>query len=75
MRRNYEDYKSTWMMLFCTIVVRSLPEEEYKCTIKDETTRRIFCVTCGQSSNGNLRLITGGLELKVWEKVVLGGQG
>ncbi|XP_046562373.1 LOW QUALITY PROTEIN: uncharacterized protein LOC124271321 [Haliotis rubra] len=49
------------------INIRSLPHGDYLATLDDEDTERIVCLGCGRTKSGNLVLVTGGMQLKVWE--------
>ncbi|XP_067658927.1 WD repeat-containing protein 5-like [Haliotis asinina] len=49
------------------INIRSLPHGDYLATLDDEDTERIICLGCARTKSGNLVLVTGGLQLKVWE--------
>ncbi|XP_071109247.1 WD repeat-containing protein 5-like isoform X2 [Haliotis cracherodii] len=49
------------------INIRSLPHGDYLATLDDEDTERIICLGCARTKSGNLVLVTGGMQLKVWE--------
>uniref|UniRef100_A0A0B7ABB3 WD repeat-containing protein 89 n=2 Tax=Arion vulgaris TaxID=1028688 RepID=A0A0B7ABB3_9EUPU len=49
------------------INIRSSRRFEYLATIDDESTERIVCLDFGYSSSNNLFVVTGGMDLKLWQ--------
>ncbi|XP_033641814.1 mitochondrial division protein 1-like [Asterias rubens] len=47
----------------------SVPDEAYLSTLGDQETSRIIAIDCTQTREGALRIVTGGQELRVWDRV------
>lgn len=47
--------------------VRLFPSGQYVCSLNDGQTGRIYSLAHTMNGDGNLRLVTGGLELKIWD--------
>ncbi|XP_012942607.1 WD repeat-containing protein 5B [Aplysia californica] len=56
------------------INVRSSRTLEYLATIDDRETERIVCLAISKLPSGNFYVVSGGMELKVWEVGNKGGQ-
>ena len=49
--------------------VWGLPEEVYLATLNDQDTSRVMTLDCTTTEMGDLRIVTGGQEVKVWDRL------
>ena len=62
----------TFTIIICSFLpppVRDLSTELYLGTLTDSLPGRVMCLACGHNSLGNMTIVTGGTELKVWTQV------